>query len=87
MKTLKQIQIFVCGFVITALLLASFSCASALASEQTAAYAEIDEIFGKVFWDQFNLQSLSDISSISFTVSGDHAYQLMANGNVYQLDM
>ena len=89
MKALKQIQIFVCGFVVTVLLFAGlcFSCASALASEQTAAYTDIDEIYGEAFWDQFNLQSLSDISSISFTVSGDHAYQLMANGDLYQLDM
>lgn len=62
--------------------------AEALTLDHTSAsHMKIDEIFGESFWDQFNLHSLSDISTISFTVSGNHAYQLMGNGVIYQMNL
>lgn len=88
LKIAKQFSSLLCICIALALLCIGNNCPMAIASNHTdMTYKKIVEIFGDDFWKQFDLQSLSDISAISFAVSGNCAYQLMENGDLYQLDL
>ena len=88
LKIVKQFSSLLCICMALALLCISNNRPMAIASNHTGmTHKKIVEIFGDDFWKQFDLQSLSDISAISFAVSGNCAYQLMENGDLYQLDL
>ena len=88
LKIAKQFSSLLCICMALALLCISNNRPKAIASNHTGmTHKKIVEIFGDDFWKQFELQSLSDISAISFAVSGNCAYQLMENGDLYQLDL
>ena len=74
LKIAKQFSSLLCICIALALLCIGNNCPMAIASNHTdMTYKKIVEIFGDDFWKQFDLQSLSDISAISFAVSGNCA--------------
>lgn len=64
-------------------LLMPLCCKAAHAEQQ----ANVQKIFTEAFREQFGLETLDEISSYSFAVTGNSAYQLMSSGDLYAYDL